>query len=84
MQSEIKLIFSGARSQILFDHQGHFEHDSILKLSEVKACELLYLLKAVNQSITMNKEFSGCFGNVEVILKELVNGEKSFLVEAVN
>ena len=77
----VALILDGVGCEILLDHEGYLEYDSMVKLAQVKTCELLDLFKAVNKGVSVNKQLAAGFGNVEVILKELLNGEECFLIE---
>ena len=54
----------------------------MVKLTQVKSRYLLYLFKSVNQGIAVNKQLSGGLRNIEVILKETLNGKQGFLVKA--
>ena len=75
------LVLYGVGCEILLDHKSYLEYDSVVELTQVKACELLDLLKAIDQSVSVNKQLAAGFGNVEVVFKELLNGEEGLLVE---
>ncbi len=81
---EYKSEFGGLGIKILLDHEGHFEYYGVIKLPEVEACELLDFFKPVNEGVSVNKELSRCFGNIEVVLKELLDGEEGFVIEGIN
>ena len=49
-----------------------------------KPCELFDLLQPVDQGVAVDKELPGGLGDVEVVLKEFVNGEKRLLVQGVD
>ena len=53
----------------------------MLELAQIKSRQLTDLFQAVNQGVSMHKELSGGFGNVEVVLKERLNGHQSFAVK---
>ena len=53
----------------------------MVELTEVESGHLLYLVQAVNKSITVNKELSRGLGDIEVILKERLNGDQGLAVE---
>ena len=71
-------------AEVLFDHEGHLEGDGVVKFPQVQPGELLDLLQAVHQGIAVDEELTGGFGNIQVVLKELVDGEQSFLIQGVN
>ena len=70
--------------QIFFDHQGHLEGDGVVKLPQVQAGELLDLLQPVHQGIAVDEQLPGSLGHVQVVFKELVDGEQSLLVQSVD
>ena len=65
-----------ARNKILLDHERDLEDDRVVKLTQVKAGELLDLLKTVHQRISVDEELAGGLGDVQVVLKELVDGNR--------
>ena len=71
--------FSGR--QILAYHQGHLEDDGMVELTQVKAGQLLDLLKAVHQRVAVDKQLARGLGHVQVVLKELLDGEQGLLVQ---
>ena len=56
----------------------------MVKLAQVQAGELLDLLQPVHQGITVDKQLTGSFRNVQIVLKELVDGEESFLIQRID
>ena len=44
----------------------------------------LDLLKAVHQGIAVHEQPAGCFGNIQVILEELVDGEQRLLIQRID
>lgn len=52
------LILYWSRVKIFIDHECYFEHDCVVKLSQIKACELLDFFKTVNKGVSVNKELS--------------------------
>ena len=56
----------------------------MLKLTQIKSCKLADLLKSVNKSVSVNEQLSGCFGNVQVVFEELLNGHHGFLSQRVD
>ena len=40
------------------NHHSYLEYNSLVKLSKVKTCKLIYLLKTVNKSVSVNKKLS--------------------------
>ena len=83
-QTTAKLVLDGVSVKILLYHQGYFEYDCIVELTKVKTCELVNLFKTVDQRISVNEELTGGFGNVEIILKELLYCEERFVVKCVD
>lgn len=70
--------------QVLFNHEGDFEDNSVIKFTEVKTCQFFNFFKSVYKSISVNEKLSRSFGNIQVIFKEFLNGEKSFVVERID
>lgn len=70
--------------QVLFNHKGDFEDNSVIKFTEVKTCQFFNFFKSVYKSISVNEKLSRSFGNIQVILKEFLNGEKSFVIERID
>ena len=56
----------------------------MVKLTQIQTGKLLDFLQAIHQGITMDKELSGSFRNIQIVLKELIDGEQCFLIQAVN
>ena len=77
-------IFHRFVGEILLDHQRHFEDDGVVKFAQVKSCELLDFFQTVNKGVSVNKQLAGGFGNVQVVLEELLNGKQRFLIERLN
>ena len=63
--------FRGAAGKVLLDHQRYLKDDGVLKLTQAKAGNLLDLLKAVNERISVDEQLSRRFGEDEVVLEEL-------------
>lgn len=72
-----------ARDKILLDHKGDLEDDRVIKLAQVKAGKLLDLLKTVYQRISVDEQLAGRFGDVQIVLKELIDREQRLLIERV-
>ena len=53
----------------------------MVEFSKVKTRELLDLLKAVHESISVYEKLSRSFRNVQVVLKELLYSKERFVVE---
>ena len=70
--------------KILLDHERYLKHDGVVEFPQVEAGELLYLLKSVDKSVSVDKELPRGLGDVEVILKETLDGEKSLVVKALD
>ena len=76
-----QLQFSGLGIEVFLDHECHLESNGVLKLAQVKACELTDLFKSVNQSVSVNEQLSGRFGNIQVIFKERLDSLERLSVE---
>ena len=70
--------------QILFHQQGHLEGDGVVKLPQVQSGELFDLLQPVDQGVPVDKQLARRLRNVQVVLKELVDGEQGLLVQGVD
>ncbi len=78
------LILNRICGQIFLNHQSHLEDDSVVELSQIQTGQLLNLLQTVDQGVTVNKQLSGGFRNIQVVLKELLDGKQRFVVQAVD
>ena len=56
----------------------------MVKLAQIQAGELLDLLQTVDQGISVDEQLPGSLGNVQVVLKELIDGKQSLLIQAVD
>ena len=70
--------------QILADHQRHLEDDGMVELPQVQPGELLDLLQAEDQGISMDEQLPGSLGDIQVVLEELVDGEQRLLIQGVD
>ncbi|CAN4027001.1 Lipocalin-like domain-containing protein, partial [Dysosmobacter welbionis] len=70
--------------QIFLDHQSHLEGNGVVELPQVQARQLLDLLQPVHQSVPVDEQLPGGLGHVQVVLKELVDGEERLLVQCVD
>ena len=70
--------------QILLDHQSHLEGDGVVELTQIQTGELLELLQTVDQSVAVDEQLSGRLRHVQVVLKELVDGEQSLVIQRVD
>ena len=52
----------------------------MVELTQIQAGQLLNLFQTVDQGVTVDKQLPGSFGNVQVVLKELVDGQQGFLM----
>ena len=77
-------VFGRVGGQILFDHQGHLEDDSVIELAQVETGELLDLFQAVDQGVAVYKQAAAGFGDIQVVFKEALDGEQRFGVQAVD
>ena len=78
------LEFHRVGGEVFLNHQGHLKHNGVLKLPQVQAGDLLDLLQAVDQGVAVDKQLPGSLGNVQVILKEPLDGEQGFLVQGLD
>ena len=70
--------------EVLLDHQRHLEGNCVVELPQVQTGELLDLLQPVDQGIPVDEELPGGLRHVQVVLKELVDGEQGLLVQGVD
>ena len=56
----------------------------MIELTEIQSGDLLDLLQTIHQSIPVDKQLSGSLGNIQVVLKELVDGEQGFLIQGID
>lgn len=52
------LEFDGIGGKVFLNHESDFEDDCMIKLSQVKTCELLYLIQSVNQCVSVYEKLS--------------------------
>ena len=78
------LILGRAGGQVLLDHQRYLKDDRVLKFAQIETGQLLDLLKTVDQRVAVYEQLAGGLGNVQVVLKELLDGEQGLLIEAVD
>ena len=76
------LVLHRVRGQVLLHHQRHLKDDSVVKLPQIETRQLLDLLQAIHQGIAVNKQLTAGLGNIQVVLKELLNGEKGLVIQA--
>ena len=77
-------ILDGIGCQILLDHQGNLEDDGVIELPQIQTGELLDLLQPVNQGIAVYEQLSGSFRYIQIVFKELLDGEQSLLIQALD
>ena len=68
-----------AAGEVLFDHQCHLEGDGVIKFPQIQSRQLLDLLQPVHQGIPVHEELPGSLRDIEVVFKELVDGEERLL-----
>ena len=56
----------------------------MVKLTQIQAGELLDFLQAVDQGVTVNEQFPGSLGHVQIVLKELIDGEQGLLIQRID
>ena len=75
------LCVDAAAGQILLDHQGDLEGDGVIELPQIQAGQLLDFLQTIDQRVPVDKQLTRRLGYVQVVLKELVDGEQRLLVQ---
>ena len=68
---------------IVYHHQCNLEGKRVIEYPDIQPCALLELFNSVNQCIPVDKQLSGGFRYIQVILKELVDSGKSFLIHII-
>ena len=56
----------------------------MVKLPQIQSRELFDLFQTVDQGVAVDKELPGGLGDVQVVLKELVDGEQGLLVKRID
>ena len=77
-------LFSVLIFQITIDHHRDLEHDGVVKFPQVQTRQFLDFFQTVNQRIAVHVQLSGRFGNVQIVLKEFVNGIQCVRVQRFN
>ena len=72
------------RREVLLDHQCDLEDNGMVKFPQVQTSQLLDLFQTVHQCVPVYKQLSGSFRNIQVVLKEALDGEQRFGVQAVD
>ena len=70
--------------QVFAYHQSHFEHNRMVELTQIQAGQLLDLLQTVHQGVTVHEQLTGGLRHIQIVLKELVDGEQSLLIQRVD
>ena len=73
--------FCGLGIEVFSNHKRNLEGDRMLKLTQIKTCQLADLVKTVNESVSVNEKLSRGFRHVEVVFEEGLDRHKSFSVE---
>ena len=76
--------FHRAGREVLLDHQSNFEDNCVVKFTEIQTGKLLDFLQTVHKRIAVNKQLAGCFRDIQVVLKETLNGKQCFVIEALD
>ena len=74
----------GISCEILLYHQCDLEDDCMIEFTQIETCQLLDLVEAVNQCVSVNEQLSGCLGNVQAVFKELLDGEECLVIEGLD
>ena len=56
----------------------------MVKLTQIQTGQFFNLLQAVHQGIPVNKHLSGGLRDIQVVLKELINGKQGFLIQRID
>ena len=54
----------------------------MVKFPQIQSRQLFNLFQTVHQRIAVNKQLAAGLGNVQVILKELLDGEQCLVIQA--
>ena len=73
-----------AACKVFSNHERYLKYDRVIELTQVQTGQLFDLLKAVHQRIAVDKELPGSLGNIQVVLKELIDREEGFLIQAID
>ena len=74
----------GVCSEVFLYHQRDLEDYRVVEFAQVEPGQLLDLFQAVNQRVAVHKQTAAGFGNVQVVLKEALDGEQRFRVKRIN
>ena len=55
----------------------------MVELAQIQTGQLADLLQTINQSIAVDKQLPGSLGNVQAVLKELIDGKQSLLIQRI-
>lgn len=75
------LKFNWIGRKILFNHECYFKYNCIFEFAQIQTGNLLNFFKPVYQCISVHKQFTRGFGNIQIILKKPLNGEQCFMVK---
>ena len=70
--------------QVLANHQRNLKYDGVVKLTQIQAGELLDLLQTIDQRVAVDEQLPGSFGNIQIVLEELVDGEQGLLIQRID
>ena len=56
----------------------------MVKLAQIQAGQFFDLFQAVNQSVAVDEQLSGGLRNIQIVLKELVDGKERFLIQRID
>ena len=65
--------------EVLLHHQRYLEGDGVVKLPQIQTRQLFDLLQPVHQRVPVDEQLPSGLGDVQVVLKELVDGEQRLL-----
>lgn len=70
--------------EVLLHHQRYLEGDGVIKLPQIQTRQLLDLLQPVHQRVPVDEQLPSGLGDVQVVLKELVDGEQRLLIQRID
>ena len=77
----LKLFLALDIFDVAADHQGDLEGQGVIETADVQAGLLFQFFNPVDQGVSVDEEFAGCLGYIEVILKESADGGRYFRIK---
>lgn len=79
--SRIQLEFRRIRREVLLYHQCDLENDCVVEFTQIQTGQLLDLLQAVHQCITVYEQLTGSLRYIQIVLEELLDGEEGLVIQ---